>query len=762
LNLRQINNNIQPIHPLMQSIDGYIYILTSPHKSSVHRRKIGLTTLPHHRMNTYLTSCCDLDELYFERLYHVKVSGVEELRDIEAKMHEHFGPLRRRREWFELDSPDPVGEFIQNHPSFSKECALNDVKDLQYSKESMKREKQLVQKQEEQEQEQEQEQEEIASASIPVKEDLICEYFSHMLPLGSLLPRRIQSELFCAFLKKTAENEKYTGIVQWPTAVGKTIGMLSLLYISFSRRSSEGKIWRGLLIAPQNDILNTIMDSIKRLEKWGITIISGHDAQFVDALQEYPRDRHCLIITTHASLTDRRKWEMLPEIDHCHYDEVHQSTGMQFFGLLVEWIPKFTYFTGTSATPKTCNSEQHTRLHQLFGNPLEVLHQCEMDEAVKEGWIAQPKIIAKIVDSATRIQDFIGIVAQSVAKKREQGKWMYGKVIVYLETIADVQAAVRCAVKHFNESNESRTGSATIYMAVKDTSAVTVTAATDSEVVSIEGAHPDSEFIKDEADGSLRILFACQRYRQGSDIKGIEMTMVLFNSTIATNVFVQIMGRALRRDSAYANKEGWCVIVKTRSEGEEETSEDVMDSILLEMASFLILSSSSNTDADMKKTKKEQLQDFVSQFLEFDVDRKEFSIEETVERMQCMYLRKEYVSGNKGVREYCVEKGIDSSFEYAEHRKTETRISLPPDIPCKSSETVYAFLHPNATCMQKSEFISVLKSLDLTTSQKYESWRTGLLSSSSHYPSIQNISDGYFGPNDTNFNTFVESKRSRR
>ena len=743
------------------TIDGYIYILTSPHKCKISRRKIGLTTLPHHRMNTYLTSCCDLDELYFERLYHVRVSGVEELRDIEGTLHAHFDTLRRRREWFELDSPDPVGEFIRNHPSFSKECTLNDVKDLQYSKESVKREKRLIQEQ------QQQEQQPVplpVLVSVPDKKDLVTEYFSHMLPPGSLLPRRIQSELFRAFLEKTAENEKYTGIVQWPTAVGKTIGMLSLLFISFSRRSSEGKIWRGLLIAPQNDILNTIMDSIKRLEKWGITIISGHDAQFVDALQEYPRDRHCLIITTHASLTDRRKWEMLPDIDHCHYDEVHQSTGMQFFGLLVEWIPKFTYFTGTSATPKTCNSEQHTRLHQLFGNPLEVLHQCEMDEAVKEGWIAQPKIIAKIVDSATRIQDFIGIVAQSVAKKREQGKWMYGKVIVYLETIADVQAAVRCAVQYFNGPGS---GSATIYMAVKDTSVATAnaaTATTDSDVVPIEGAHPDSEFIKDEADGSLRILFACQRYRQGSDIKGIEMTMVLFNSTIATNVFVQIMGRALRRDPAYANKEGWCVIVKTRSEGEEETSEDVMDGILLEMASFLMLSL--NTDADNKKTKKQQLQDFVSQFLEFDVDRKEFSIEETVERMQCMYLRKEYVSGNKGVREYCVDKGIDSSFEYAEHRKTETRISLPCDLPCQSNETVYAFLHPNASCMQKSEFINVLKMHDLSTSQKYESWRTGIVSSSSssssQYPSIQHISDGYFGPNDTNFNTFVESKRSSR
>ncbi len=32
-----------------------------------------------------------------------------------------------------------------------------------------------------------------------------------------------------------------------------------------------------------------------------------------------------LIITTHASLTDRKKWDMLPEIDHCHYEQRQES-----------------------------------------------------------------------------------------------------------------------------------------------------------------------------------------------------------------------------------------------------------------------------------------------------------------------------------------------------------------------------------------------------------------------------------------------------
>jgi len=598
--------------PAFVSFVGYIYILTSPHKQSNGRRKIGLSTLPHHRLNTYLTSCCDLDELYFEKLYQVRVNSLAELRAIETRLHSQFEAHRRRREWFELDSPDLVDRFIRTLPVFVGECTLDDIQDLQHSDAAIKKEKQLLRMQTTPAPKE-------PSTTYNPRED----YFNHMLKPGQS-PRRIQTELFDAFWEKTATLDAYKGIVQWPTAVGKTIGMLSLFFISFMRRSSQGKLWRGLLIAPQNDILNTIMEPIKKLEKWGVVIVFGHDAQFTDAMRNFPTDKHALIVTTHASLTDRKKWNMLPEIHHCHYDELHQITGEQFFALL----PNFTYVTGTSATPKTCNSDQHARLHQLFGTPLSVLHQCEMDEAVSEGWIAKPKISANIVEHDTRIQEFVGIIAQSIVQKRAHGKWNEhgGKVIVYLDTIADVQNAVRCALHHFNRS-------ATIYMAVKNGNE----REEESDGI-VDGAKSDKEFVEDAADGSPRILFACQRYRQGSDISGIEMTMVLFNATIAANVFIQIMGRALRKDPGYDDKEGWCIIVKTRSPDDAETPEDVLDSILLEFANFMLTTSGT---AHLTKPK---IREFIVQFLvPLQMDNgKDYPIEETIERMQCMYLRKAY------------------------------------------------------------------------------------------------------------------------
>lgn len=693
-------------HATMSLLLGYIYILTSPHKKSNNRRKIGLSTLPHHRLNTYLTSCCDLDELHFEKLYQVRVNSPAELRAIESSLHSHFEAHRRRREWFELDSPDRVDEYIRSLPAFMNECTLDDIQDLQHSDDAMKQEKQLLRLQTVAP---------LAQASNPSEE-----YFSHMLKPGQA-PRRIQSELFDAFWEITATTERYKGIVQWPTAVGKTIGMLSLFFISFMRRSSQGKTWRGLLIAPQNDILNTIIEHIKKLEKWGIVVVFGHDAQFMDAIRNCPTDKHVLIVTTHASLTDLKKWEMLPKIHHCHYDEVHQSTGEQFFALL----PSFAYMTGTSATPKTCNSDQHTRLHQLFGTPLSVLHQCEMDEAVREGWIAKPKISANIVEYDTRIQEFVGIIEQSIAQKRANGTWLLGKVIVYLDTIVDVQNATRCAVHRFNRT-------ATIYMAVKNDNECVDESESDGIVDIVDGARNDTQFVKDDADGSPRILFACQRYRQGSDIMGIEMTMVLFKKTIGANVFVQIMGRALRKDPGYDDKEGWCIIVKTRSPDDTESPKAVLDCILLEFANFMMTTSGS------VNLTKQKIREFIMQFLvPLRIDNgADYSIEETVERIQCMYLRKEYERADPKEKYHLVralnqELGLSAKDDYKTRASEHSKYIEDPKSYFKDNwVSWYHFLGVDTTAFPqtKQEWVAACKEAGIASWTEYKNAQKNILS----------------------------------
>ena len=56
--------------------------------------------------------------------------------------------------------------------------------------------------------------------------------------------------------------------------------------------------------------------------------------------------------------------------------------------MLVKWETQF--LTGTSATPKTSSPTQQKKISELFGDPLNILHKCDIDEAVREGWIAKP------------------------------------------------------------------------------------------------------------------------------------------------------------------------------------------------------------------------------------------------------------------------------------------------------------------------------------------------------------------------------------
>ena len=286
---------------------------------------------------------------------------------------------------------------------------------------------------------------------------------------------------------------------------------------------------------------------------------------------QIPIDKHVLITATHASLTDAQQWLKLPPITHCHYDEVHRITGDMFYKSLQEYLEIWDtqYLTGTSATPKTCITSQHNKIAELFGNPLNILHKCDVDEAIAEGWIAQPRfgvnVISKGMNKNDVVCSVINIVQKSITDKQNQRKWRGGKVIVYMPLRIDVCQAVIVAKEIMPNTK--------IYTAVEDAD-----------------ASNDEMFVSDDADGTPRILFACERYREGSDIYGLEMTVVLMGDTIGANIIVQIAGRALRED--YEGKEGWCIIVRPSEDGTHE--DDVLDSSMLQIVDFIGQGSSPN------------------------------------------------------------------------------------------------------------------------------------------------------------------------
>lgn len=462
--------------------------------------------------------------------------------------------------------------------------------------------------------------------------DQLLERFQTVFIPGSTL-RPYQRELWNIW-SQTLTKGYYRGILQWPTGSGKTFAELMFLVLTVNIYETRGDVYRAMIIAPTNDILNTQKKHLRKLGEFGIEVIEGNEGRLSSLT--LPQDRHFVLITTHASLTNTTIFETLPPFNHIHYDEVHRITGMELFTNITEWMPKWgtPYLTGTSATPLTSNPIQREKLCDLFGRDFPIIHRVDIDTLVRLGYIAKPQIHIRLINNGTGndiIHHVIQYILDIVKQRKDIGMWSGGKSIVYLPTLDLVRFAYNTAVERFPDDWVS-------YMAVDNA----------------PSNYHDTDFVSDPADGTPRILFACEKYREGSDISGIEFTMPLMGRTMAAYIFIQIMGRALRPD--YENKEGWCCIL--RAQYEDETPDDVLEQIILNITAFLVIPSID------KIPKREFIRSFVTSFLGcLEMENRIFDVDETTLRIQRMYIRKSVITFDK-IKELNSEMGMTSRADY--------------------------------------------------------------------------------------------------
>ena len=434
------------------------------------------------------------------------------------------------------------------------------------------------------------------------------------------------------------------------------------------------------------------------------TICEGHRARLSSL--DIPLKEHILLTATHASLTETDIWDKLPNITHCHYDEVHRITGEGFHTLLQVKLKQWntTFLTGTSATPKTCAMSQHKKIAELFGTPLRIIHKCDVDEAILEGWIAQPRfgvnIMSNTADRNYVLRVFVNTIRQSIIDKQAKGYWKGGKVIAYLSFRKEVCDAVTLAKEIMPEWN--------IYTAVEDADAST-----------------DDTFVSEPADGQPRILFACERYREGSDIRGLEMTIVLMGNTIGSNILLQIAGRALRND--YDGKEGWCIIVRPSEEG--TTEDDVFDCIVLQIMEFI-------GKEDLTTPTKEKIKRVVEKFFaSVAITGKIYNVNETIRRIQLMYARKEYEHADPKekygiVRALNKDMGLCSREEYNDQRLTHIKYIEDPKVYFKDHwVSWYHFLGVDTSAFPetKSEWTLRCKDMGISSWTQYKEKNSPLL-----------------------------------
>jgi superfamily II DNA or RNA helicase len=673
-------------------IKSYLYCVGSEYTDQHGTKKLGYTSNPVHRMCVYNTGDAPgigLEKRY-DALWQITATTPSDGFRMEHILHTNFSSVRQKRdngkntEWFAV-SCENVRAFLNTIGFVVRELSAEEI--------ALIHDKTKCELLEDIDEEKER------AATQKALQQFKTEFFDTFLGKG-VAPRRIQLELWDKFDAICCRDEKYRGIVQWATGTGKTVAMLMMIVHVATEYKQKGRIFRGLIIAPTNDIFDTIMRHIQKLINYDMVVCEGHNARMSSL--HIPLDRHVLVTATHAALTEMNIWDKLPAMSMVHYDEVHRATGDGFYAILnerlIEWDTQ--YLTGTSATPKTCSTAQHAKIMELFGQPMQILHKCNVDEAISEGWIARPRFGVHVVPTAGKsrlsiVGNFVHIIKASIQKKKDMGLWLGGKVIAYLPFQSEVRDAILVAKTVLPEC--------VVYSAVNGSDALS-----------------DDVFVDAPVDGTPRILFACERYRQGSDIRGIEMTVLLMGNTIGANVIIQVAGRALRLD--YEGKEGWCVIV--RPSDDDSTEDSVMDSIVLQIMDFIEKTNVGGGTPSVAKIR----QTITEFFGDVAISGKVYNIEETIGRIQAMYVRKEFDGAAPKEKYHIVrninkELGLASKHDYVGRKLEHIKYIADPPTYFKASWTNwsnYLGVDTSRFAPTKSEWICRCKELGIGSWGEYQ------------------------------------------
>ena len=633
----------------------YLYAVSNQYSLSKGLIKLGCTQCPISRLQCYRTGDApdiDLDK-YYLGLWEIDANSMETMKHKETILHLHFQTRRTKRntrytEWFRVTIKE-VQSFMKTQSFLIKEVSIEEIEEI-HRKIDNSNESQLKQL-----------------------------FFNEFL--GNKIPRRIQIEVWDVY-SSIVLSGSYRGIVQWATGTGKSVAMMILIVITAHYYQTKGEIYRGMLVTHKNDIFDTLEPYLDLLSRFGIHVVRGDHGHF--SRIDIPSDKSILITATHKSLDNEEAWKKIPTLNHIHYDEVHRIGGDHFMHelekQLVIW--KTSFLTGTSATPKTSDVNQHQKLYRLFNNPLTILHRCDVEEAIKEEWIASPRFSIHVISDNTerdlQLQTFLKTIKQTFQQKN-----VTGKIIAYLPTRQDVKRIVQHAKTdpYWN-----------VYNAIDD----------------IE-SKSDQQFVK--AINGIHILFACERYREGSDIKGLEMTVILMGKTICSYILLQIIGRALRLD--YPKKEGWCMIMRPSDDG--YTEEQVFDSIVLDIITFLDKSSNVSSIRNMIN----------SYFGEVSVNGKVYETDETISRIQAMYDRKMFQCPKKERYEQVQKRNQElkllSKSMYMDSNSQPLYINDPSIYFDKVWISWYHFLGIEISQypLTKEDFIQYCKSYSFDTFEEY-------------------------------------------
>ena len=254
--------------------------------------------------------------------------------------------------------------------------------------------------------------------------------------------------------------------------------------------------------------------------------------------------------------------QTLPAINYFLYDEVHHCAASLFHQNIQEqfrtWATPIRL--GTSATPLTQNKEQVENMKMIYGDPLQILHYVDYETAIRQGWVAKPRFHLYTYSAKKNSKpaiDFMGATIQEkIRQKKAEGTMNHNKLVMYIPSSKEELEQVYHEIpldEHYRKytANSDEIGSETL---------------------------SDSDFISASTTdlSHNHILFACQRYREGADIRGLELGALSMGASIEPHILLQIAGRVMRLD--YPGKMADILIFREKKE--DETADRIIYDLL--------------------------------------------------------------------------------------------------------------------------------------------------------------------------------------
>jgi len=694
-----------------------IYLASSPVFRALFLGKLGCTEEPYGRRSTYLTGCppgltpsYDID---YEGMWETTATTKEELFEYEDEVHNHFLKYRMMREipgdseWFNFQGRSPydaVKAFMETRSWVKRQIPLSEIAPPKRLSRYMRR-----------------------------------QYQKNLLYIKTRGKRNetlnaLQEPVISAIHSFVFDSTNRAGYVIAPCGSGKTImsakgfrGLKKVIICCPSKQIQNQ--WRNTLITE-----SVFADS-------DIHFVGGTGTTDLEAIRHILRQESYCIISTYMSshlLVD----SITPATELLVLDEAHHMAGIVAKDEKGEGRTRRLMVKASELEIKRLSLTYTPRIiHDDGGTDVDYLTMD--DDAIFGSKIAELKIRDLIRKGV--LPDYRLWTLRDEARK---GTGIIGKAECILEAW-NATEIIRGEEKHILHH---LIVFASTTQEAKDLERFFKAKTTDV-ILRVEEGDKLEVPLQQFADAKRAILVNCFVLNEGVDIPCANAVAITYPKQSRG----QITQMVLRAGRWFEGKPVFHVLIPTLGDedltGFEEVlsalascDEQIRDEIVLRSAVGVKPSDPLPSSPDSSDAPPECIM-----IEEFEANEEDIKRCFTNIRKNLFPARE-----SRRIQELCIEKGWDTSMEYGLQR-----LAIPelPEDPKPKNNTWFDYLHPTyGDRISASDFVkTVLDPNSLRVGGKYDEW-LGVQPSDviTHLPTVQHITDGYFGKDDTNFNTLRE------